>query len=233
MTARPGRRAAEPPTRPLDWLAKYAIPLLTVGGAVLFGALRLAYFFFYQQLRATPEEVGYGYLEILSSQLVGTVELVALLTAALVMVNLGVRALRHAAGRRWQSMVSLPRRDVLARLVQRCGAVALIVVLTCLPILAWMFGTEAGNGITVRNIYLLHTVRIPVLAVQASPATVAWTSPDKPGPADLSRRRCLLYLGKADGITVFYDVATQEGLRVPSTQIMLDLPNVDSVPEHC
>jgi hypothetical protein len=241
VTAPRNRRPAvePPPAAPeqrtvlLDWLVKYAVPLLGVGGAVLFGALRLAYFFFYQQLRATPEETGYGYLEILSSQLVGTAELVLLLTAVLVIASLGVRALRNTAARRWQAVVSLPAQEAVTRLVQRCGLAALIVVLTCLPMLAWLFGMEASNGITVRNIYLLHTIRIPVLAVQASPATVSWTSPERLGLPDLSRRHCLLYLGKADGITVLYDVATQESLRVPSTQIMLNLPNEKSVPRHC
>ncbi len=211
---------------------KYAVPLLGVGGAVLFAALRLAYFFFYQRLRATPEEVGYGYLEILSSQLVGTAELVLLLTAALVAANLVVRALRNAGARQWQAVATAPSREAMTRLVQRCGLAALILVLTCLPMLAWLFGIEAGNGTTVRNIYL-RIVRIPVLAVQASPATISWTSPERQGLPDLNQRHCLLYLGEADGITVFYDVKTEESLRIPSTQILLNLPKVDSVPESC
>jgi hypothetical protein len=212
---------------------RYAAPLLGVVGVVLFGVLRLAYVFFYLRLRATPEEVGYGYLEILSGQLIGTAELVLLLTAILVAGAIAARAVRHAVAGRWRDAVSRPRRATMTRLARRCGLVALVVVLAGLPMLAWIFGTEARHGYAVRNIYLAHTVRIPVLAVQASPATVAWTGATRPDMPNLNRRRCLLYLGKAGGVTVFYDVATQESLHVPSAQILLTIQNVKGVPEDC
>lgn len=217
----------------IDWTVKYAAPLLGLVGVALFGVLRLAYVFFYQQLRATPEEAGYGYAEILSGQLIGTAELVLLLTAVLVAGVLVARAVHRAATGRWRDAVSRPHRKATIRLARRCGFVALAVVLTCLPVLAWLFGTEARHGYAVRNIYLAHTVRIPVLAVQASPATVAWIRPAPPGMPALGQRQCLLYLGQSDGIAVFYDVATEESLQVPAAQILLTLPLVESVPESC
>jgi hypothetical protein len=217
----------------IDWTVKYATPLLGLTGAALFGVLRLAYLYFYLRLRATPEEVGYGYLEILSGQLIGTAELVLLLTVLLLAAVLAARAVRHAAAGRWHAAVSRPRPRTVVRLARRCALAALAVVLTCLPMLAWIFGTEARHGYAVRNIYLAHTLRIPVLAVQASPATVIWTGPTRPDMSDLSRRRCLLYLGKAGGVTVFYDVTTQESLHVPTAQIMLTIQNIKSVPADC
>ncbi|GLY08185.1 hypothetical protein [Actinoplanes sp. NBRC 101535] len=221
----------EPRVTLLDGLIKYAVPLLGVVGAVLFGTLRLAYVFFYQPLRATPEEVGYGYLEVLSSQLAGTVELVLLLTTVLMATALGATALRHTAGGRWRAALAAPSRAALTRLARRCALAALIVVLALLPVLAWLFGTEARHGSAVRNIYLLRFVRIPVLAVQASPATVTWTAPSRPGLPEMSG--CLLYLGQSGGITVFYDVADQESIRVPSVQIMVNLPYAEAVPATC
>jgi hypothetical protein len=212
---------------------RYAAPLLGVAGAVLFGVLRLAYVFFYLRLRATPEEVGYGYLEILSGQLIGTAELVLLLTAVGVAGMLAAGAVRHAVAGRWRAAVSRPPRETMTRLARRCALVAVVVVLTCLPMLAWTFGTEARHGYAVRNIYLAYTVQIPVLAVQASPATAAWTGPARPGLPDLAGRHCLLYLGQAAGITVFFDVATRESLHVPSAQILLTIRNARSVPEDC
>ena len=195
--------------------------------------LRLAYLYFYLRLRATPEEVGYGYPEILSGQLIGTAELVLLLTAVLMATAIATRAVRHAVAGRWRASVSRPPPPTVIRLARRCSLAALAVVLAGLPMLAWSFGTEARHGYAVRNIYLAHGLRIPVLAVQASPATVAWTGPTRPDMPDLSRRRCLLYLGKAAGVAVFYDVRSRESLHVPAAQILLTIQYARSVPEDC
>lgn len=211
----------------LDWAVRYAVPLLSGVGVLLYGVLRLAYVFFYMQLRATPQDVGYGYAEILASQLVGTIELVLILTLVFLVLacaghglyRLGLQVTRRAAG-------SVPLRQ----LALRCALAALVVVLTMLPILAWLAGTEARNGYTVRNVHLPHTIRIPVLAVQAVPAAVAWSAMTPPGLQDLKERRCLLFLGQAAGTTVFYDVKTRESLRVPSAQIVVALQNTDGVP---
>lgn len=214
---------------------RYAVPLLGAAGAALYAVLRLAYVFFYLQLRATPEEVGYGYLEVLSSQLVGAVELILLTAGVFFLVGLAghglrglVRRVARAGGNRRR-----PVRQTLLRLVARAGFAAVVVVLAGLPVLAWMEGTEAKHGYTVRNVYLLGTVRLPVLAVQAVPATVAWTTSTRPDGFDLGARRCLLYLGHAAGLTVFYDVASRESIRIPSSQIIVSLQNAEGVPVDC
>lgn len=212
---------------------KYTAPLLGVVGALLFGALRLAYVFFYLQLHATPQEVGYGYLEILGGQLPGTAELTMLLTMVMVVACLGIGALRHAIAGRWRAMVSLPERKALLRLTLRCALASLAVVLACLPMLAWTFGTEAKHGYAVRNIYLKIAGRLPVLAVQAVPADVTWTKPRSPGEPDPGSRRCLLYLGHAAGTTVFYDVASGDSLRIPTAEIVLTIPKAESVRSEC
>ena len=54
-TRRP--RAVPKPHSALDWAVRYAAPLLGIVGVTLYGVLRLAYVFFYMQLRATPQEV--------------------------------------------------------------------------------------------------------------------------------------------------------------------------------
>ncbi|WIM93048.1 hypothetical protein ACTOB_005013 [Actinoplanes oblitus] len=208
---------------------KYVVPLVGLGGAVLFGVLRLAYVFFYLPLRATPQEAGYGYLEILSGQLIGTAELVLLLAAALFAGTVALGSARHAVAGRWRDAVSLPGRQTLLRLARRCACAALATVLLCLPMLAWMFGEEAQRGTAVRNIYLLHFVPIPVLAVQASTVKVSWAATMPAGTPDISRRHCLLYLGKSAGTAVFYDVTTEESLQVSSTQILLTFPHTATV----
>jgi hypothetical protein len=236
VSYRPSRqnRRKSPSTRTggntlLDVTVKYVVPLVGLIGAVLFGVLRLAYVFFYLPLRTTPQEAGYGYLEILSGQLIGTAELVLLFAAALLAGTLALGSARHAVAGRWRDAVSRPSRDTLLRLARRCAFAALATVLLCLPILAWMLGKEAQRGTAVRNIYLLHFAQIPVLAVQASTVKVSWTATMPAGTPDLSRRNCLLYLGKAAGTAVFYDVTTEESLQAPSTQILLTFPHTATV----
>jgi len=229
-------RQPEPPAQSsgntlLDWTVKYGVPLLGTVGLVLYGMLRLAYVFFYVQLRATPQEVGYGYAEILSSQLIGTIELVLLLAAVLLVLGLGADGLRRATVR--PATPRAPYQGMVIRLARWSGLAAVVLVLTLLPGMAWLQGTEARHGYTVRNVYLAHTVRIPVLAVQAVPAVVAWTNAAAPAPLDLRNRHCLLYLGQADGTTVFYDVTTRESLRLPSSGIVVSVPNTDGVPVGC
>jgi hypothetical protein len=238
----PEDRTPSPPGRPadhaqaplgsqitlVDWTVKYAVPLLGVAGAVLFGILRLAYVAFYQQVRATPQEVGYGYQQILAGQLFGTVELTLLLTVVLVGCTLFVRAIRHAAACRWQHAVARPQRHDLTGLTRRCGVISATSILLVLPVFAYLFGVKATYGDNVRNMYLFVPA-LQLLAIQASPAEVAWTVQPRPGMIDLRSRHCLLYLGYADGIAVFYDVKTQDSLHLPTSEIQLTLPKKDNV----
>jgi hypothetical protein len=234
-----GDRDAQSRTAALDWAVRYAVPLLGVVGAALYGVLRLAYVFFYLQVRATPEEVGYGYVQVLASQLIGAIELVFLVAVVLFAVGFAVgrlpttllRWLRHGGSRPGRALAS--GRTPVARLTLRAGAGAVAVVLVGLPLLAWDEGAEAAHGYAVRNVYLLHTIRLPVLAVQAVPAVVTWTPDSVAGSIDVGSRRCLLYLGRADGITVFFDVQSQESLRIPSDRIVVALQYTTGVPDEC
>ncbi|GAA0525215.1 hypothetical protein GCM10010172_02140 [Paractinoplanes ferrugineus] len=212
---------------------KYAAPLLGTVGVVLFGMLRLAYVFFYQQLRATPQEVGYGYQDILAGQLVGTIELTLVLTGVLVAGKLLTRAVRHASAGRWGEATALPHPHDLRRLAQRSGITVLVFILLALPIFAYLFGKKATDyGETVRNAYLFSPA-LQLLAIQASPAKVSWTIPRQPGMIDLGSLNCLLYLGYANGIAVFYNVENHDSLRLPTNQIQMTLPKVEKVAHAC
>ncbi len=213
----------------LDWLVRVAAPLLGVVGAVLYGVLRLAYLFFYLQLRATPEEVGYGYSEILATQLVGAFELVFVVAVVIVGVRLG-----------WQTAVAAARRTRRVgvregvRTVLRTSVVAAVVIVVAgLPCLAWLMGAEAAKGYAVRNVYPSGFVAIPILAVQAVPARVESVSGTDNGLADVESRDCLLYLGSHDGTAIFYDVASEESIRLPTSSVTIVLPFTNRVPHGC
>jgi hypothetical protein len=222
----------------LDWVMRYAVPLVGVVGAGLYGVLRLAYVFFYLRLRTKPEEVGYGYSRVLAEQLIGAIELVVLVTVAFFVVGapVGMLMRRVRRGRQDPSGAeppSLTDKALVLRLALRCAAFAVVVVLVGLPVLGWLEGAEAVKGYTVRNVYLTNAIRLPVLAVEAVPATVDWTPGKGTGGENLSGRRCLLYLGHADGTSIFYDVSSEESLHLPSGDIVVILQNTTSVPLGC
>jgi hypothetical protein len=108
-----------------------------------------------------------------------------------------------------------------------------VVVLIGLPTLAWMEGAQAAAGFTVRNLHPRWTFGLPVLAVQAVPATVAWTSEPPAALADLAKRRCLIYLGQGSDMSIFYEVATGDSLRIPTGEIVITLRNMYEVPSDC
>lgn len=223
----------------LNWVVRYAVPLAGVTGAALYGVLRLAYVFFYLWLRATPDEVGYGYSQVLSDELIGAIELVVLIAALIwiagfatsILVPLAQRAARKyrpkAAG------IHLSSKLKAQKIAAWSLAIAVPIVLVGLPVLGWLEGAQAANGYAVRNVYLARTIRLPVLAVQAVPAEVAWASPPGSGGPNISGRPCLLYLGQADGTSVFYDVHSQESLRLPTADITVSLENTTTVPIGC
>jgi hypothetical protein len=223
----------------LNWMVRYAVPLVSVIGAALYGVLRLAYVFFYLWLRATPDEVGYGYLQVLSDELVGAVELVVLAAAGISVIGLAVLTLvrlsRWAIARcRFETVrLRVAGKAETQRIALWAFAIAIPLVLVGLPVLGWLEGAQAANGYTVRNVYLSGTIRLPVLAVEAVPATVAWTSTPESDGLGISKRKCLLYLGQAGDISVFYDVQSQESIQLPSAEIAVALQDTTSVPIGC
>jgi hypothetical protein len=218
----------------LDWTIRYAVPASGLAAAVIYGVLRLSYALFYQPLRATPEEVGYGYSEILAGQLIGALELTLVVWG----VCFGIAWLWRAARRRLGPPVGKarpPRNDEKGRPAlwgpaARSALVALGLVAVLLPVIAREMGAIAAtNGETMRNIHLVGS-NIPVLPVTAVPARVTALNPEA---GDIEGRACLLYLGAAAGVFVFFDVRTKEGLRVPSTAVVVHLFNSEGVDTTC
>jgi hypothetical protein len=107
------------------------------------------------------------------------------------------------------------------------------LVLASLPILASWQGGLAQGGQTVRNVYFVGVPYLPVLAVQAVPAGVAWVDGDSGKTVSLADRECLMYLGQANGTTVFYDVRSRESVRLPSGMITISLRYSFFVPDAC
>jgi hypothetical protein len=58
-------------------------------------------------------------------------------------------------------------------------------------------------------------------------------SGDTNKPFPLANRECLLYLGEANGISVFYDVRSAESVRPPSADVTVVLRYTFFVPDMC
>jgi hypothetical protein len=225
----------------LSLLKDYALPGLTIMGVVLYGVFRLAYLFFYLKLRTTPEEVGYGYSRILAESVIGALELVMLFFLPLLLVGLVIHAGlvawrkrrhdRHGSHDRQSREETL--RQPFQRIAIRAFAASVVMIVVILPVLAWWQGKLAERGQTVRNAYFIGVPYLPILAVQAIPAEVAWTNKDSERQFPLANRQCLMYLGNADGTTVFYDVQTKESVRLPTADVSIALRYTFFVPPGC
>ncbi len=216
------------------------LPAIGAVGVVLYGLFRLAYLFFYLRLRTTPEEVGYTYTRIISESVVGAVELIvigaaliAAATAVYTVARIVLPTLRRRKRPALRDLRQAVGRRTLRRIVGRSVVAAAIVVFVSLPSLAWWQGGLAQAGQTVRNVYFIGVPYLPVLAVQAVPASVAWKDADSEKAVGLKGRSCLLYLGKADGTTVFFDVSTRESLRLSSGDIVVTLRYEFFVSREC
>jgi hypothetical protein len=231
------------PETTLDKAITRYLPLLGAIGVALYGILRLAYLFFYLQLRTTPEEVGYGYTQVLSQSVVGALELTLLLSVLLAVFPLGAYGGQVLIGRvkgrssrsstRAASHASSRHFHMIRRILMRCLVVAFALVLLTLPGLAWWQGGLARSGQTVRNVYFIGIPYLPVLAVQAVPARVLWVDSGSNRQFDLSKRDCLMYLGQTNGTTVLYDVQTHESIRLPTSDITVSLRYAFFVPSTC
>jgi hypothetical protein len=217
-------RIATPPRSDL-WSNRVQLVagLASVGVAVAYVALRLAYTRFYDTLGVAPEDLGLGKVDLLvrSAGLVVLFALagfllleVAAFAAGLITVALVFfKGIRQDTKKTEQGTpVAVPRRrPAWAARWWKVGAaisVALVVVLiTALAPRAARF-VEQGKA-----------YRDWTLPWRADPATVRWLR--QPPAGDPLNGRCVMYLGQANGIAVLYDVRYRRVVRVPSSEVVI------------
>ncbi|MBJ7608942.1 MAG: hypothetical protein JF887_05865 [Candidatus Dormibacteraeota bacterium] len=157
----------------------------------MYGLLRQLYAKFYGSLGASPEEVGLGYQQVLALSGVALLAF-ALIAGAVFLLRFPLRHVKVIKKR--------PRPWVA---IGRASLSALFVVGG-----TWWLDVQAGDSAT--RAYHGHAVTsvniagLQVLGLRAEPATIQWYQKPPLGEDTISGR-CLMYLGVADGVDVFFD----------------------------
>lgn len=188
-------------------------------GLVAYAILREAYVWFYQRYGVAPEEVGLNQMRMLSSMFrfihlwvwsipgsPGTNMLIVLLIVA-VLVGLWHRLLPRLRRRSRYINLMADRHPVLLG-----TSVALLLMILSF---AWTLPLDrsfAGKRLQLGR--AVHPAELAFLSIEADPARVAWIGAGRP-PKDLLTAK-LVYLGKAEGILVFYQPPNWESCEVDS-----------------
>ena len=201
--------------------------LASVGVAVAYVAVRLAYTSFYNTLGVAPEDLGLGKVDLLvrSAGLLALFALAGvLLLEVAAFVAMLVAVLMAAAQvffKRAPEDTRKPEQDTPAAGPRRRPAWAKRW---------WM----AGAAISVALVVVLIAVLAPLAARRveqgkayrdwtvpwrADPATVRWLH--QPLAGDPLSGRCVMYLGQANGISVLYDVRSRRLVRIPSSEVVI------------
>ncbi len=199
----------------------YGLPAVSVIGLLMYGLLRQLYAHFYGSLGASPEEVGLGYSETLALSGIGIVWVLVLPPTLAVLAMTLIRGKRRLALREGATLIAVP----LAFAMLAIGAFFLISG-------TWQATTRAydGQGVTSVNIGPMQ-----VLGLRAEPATVIWIAGTPPSDPAFVSGACLLYLGQASGISVFFDPGPPEvrTIRVQSSDVLVIVARAAGSPgEH-
>jgi hypothetical protein len=184
----------EPSQNPLQRLLTIAqtlasFALLSAVGAGIYALLRQGYLRFYSRFATTPEDVGVTQLQMLAG-LVRSWRAGLAVVASLLLLIAVLFFISGHAGQTWVAIV--------VGLVAGGVAVAALVGVLQIPARfeKAVEKVQAGQPIV--------SSAIPLIAVQAFPADLAWMG-DKPAPAELRCSHTLMYLGHANGRALLYD----------------------------
>ncbi len=189
------------------WLS-YIVPVLTILGLAAYGLIGLAYDAFYGPLGISPDEVGINYVQTLAeggAGLIFTFGFGVLISIALFW--LGDRIL-----------VALRRKPMRGgrRIWFGVGIIATVALLLSAYIHAYLRADDLRHGRQVVPERLLGL--ITVVPLKAEPSQIVWLE-NPAAPATWTYGTCLMYLGNANGTSVFYAPRAQAVIRIPSSEV--------------
>jgi hypothetical protein len=248
----------------VEWFGQHALLILGALAAGIYALLRLAYLHFYYAFNVAPEEVGLGRAELLSQALIGPVLFVLLVIVSSILITVAyflVEATAYLARRRFKSLRKLRRepdsdqvdpssddhvklptvptmvlRESLNMRRLPIFALMLIIVLT-IGLFTQAYhaadGVKKGYTITTVN-YGIGRYNLPVLNIVAWYATIEWKPADKAPSMLRDHPACIIYLGKANGTTVVYNVRTKATIRFSSGDAVIAVhPSVERLNASC
>jgi hypothetical protein len=122
-----------------------------------------------------------------------------------------------------------------------CGAAVILVILVFASFrLLFLEADRASRGViedgyTISAIfYRIGTYRIITLNVKASHSTVEWKATTKTPSALKRNPQCIVYLGKANGTTVVFNVKDSTTIRFPTNDAVIAVHrNTDRLSPSC
>ncbi|MFD3622433.1 hypothetical protein ACFWWT_46270 [Streptomyces sp. NPDC058676] len=217
------------------WIEKYLLPILGLGGVVLFGLLTMEYDQFYRELGMAPGDVGVEY----SARLSGAVGLVLLSIAAsavLFLAGMAVLLAVHRFGpssvRERTSRTSRMRESLRGREGRRTALASCCVAGIALVAL---FVTHEADGRADRAksgkwVEPLRFGPVALLGVRAYPAEVRLSVLETGKSLDLEGvdTSNLLYIGHGPGTVVLYDYVHQRPLYLPAGRVTVRTYNCET-----
>jgi hypothetical protein len=194
--------------------------ILSVLGALTFGAQRIAYERFYDQFGVAPEDVGVDISRVLS-QTAGGLALMLLAYLAIWGLWLGVSTATNLLGR------SDEERRRSRRVLFLCLAGALVFIAAAVLLINTADADDAArcaarpDGQSVRALRwrVPHGPTITRLGVWAERAIVRSTDP----ALDAWNGRQVIYLGTADGVATVYDPRNKRAIRLPAASLAISI----------
>jgi PH (Pleckstrin Homology) domain-containing protein len=175
-----------------------------------------------------------SYLAVLVGVIVGGFGLIGALALSrfsealamgLIFVSNAVMFVPRWLARVWRGAARIAVWSRRARARRRLALAAMTLVLaTAVCLLGYLTfaarerARSAAHGRPEGSISLLG---VPILKLQAEYVLPDWLD-EPPAGFETVSRRCLVYLGRADGTVVLYDPITKGTLRVPSGSVALD-----------
>jgi hypothetical protein len=194
----------------LRWLWKLVLPAAAVFAVLVYWILRQLYATFYGVLGASPEEVGLGYQQMVS---LSTVALLAIVLIGGVLVLIRTLLVRsNLLQARHRTRVSI------------AGAVVAVLILAAG--VGWLFAQakhDAALAYDGQPVTSVNLGGIELLELRAEPASIEWAANPPSGPDTVSGH-CLMYLGTADGVSVFFDPGPEiRTIRLQLSEITVTL----------
>jgi hypothetical protein len=199
--------------------------LLSVLGALTFGAQRIAYERFYDHFGVTPEDVGIDASRVLSQTAGGLAIWVLAFVAFLGLVfAISTLLLRGRGGKERQEF----HRAMRKMLVYGGLAGSILLVVTIFFINSSDANDAAicaarPDGQSVRGIRwgIPSGPDITRLGVRAERAVIRSTDTKSPAPPWNGRQ--VVYLGAAEGVAVVYDPRGKRTIRIPAASVVVSL----------